>query len=47
MLRVASQSGTRLIRYEWRQTEVRRLAHEGLEAASHQTELGEKNRDEP
>ena len=28
-------------------TEVRRLAHEGLEAASRQTEPGEKNQDEP
>ena len=29
------------------ETKVRRLAREGLEAASRQTELGEKNRDEP
>ena len=30
-----------------RETEVRRQAHEEPEAASHQTELGEKNVDEP
>ena len=44
---VASRSGSRLIQYERRPTEVRRLAREGLEAASCQTEPGEKNRDEP
>ena len=46
-LRVASRSGSRLIRYERQLTKVRRLAHEGLEAASCQIEPGEKNRDEP
>ena len=47
MLRVASRSGSRLIRYEWRPTEVRRLARGGLEVAARQIELGEKNVDEP
>ena len=47
MLRVASRSGSCLIRHEQRPTEVRRLAHEGLKAAPRQTELGEKNADEP
>ena len=42
MLRVASRSGSRHIRYERQPTEVRRPAHEGLEAASLQTEPGEK-----
>ena len=46
-LRVASQSGSRLIQYERRLTEVRRPAREELEAASCQTEPGEKNIDEP
>ena len=46
-LRVTSRSGSRLIQYERRLTEVRRLACKGLEAASCQTEPGEKNRDEP
>ena len=46
-LRVASQSGSRLIQYERQLIEVRRLAYEGLEAASHQIEIGEKNQDEP
>ena len=46
-LRVASRSGSRLIQYERRLTEVRRLAHKGLEATSCRTEPGEKNRDEP
>ena len=46
-LRIASRSGSRLIRYERRPTEVQRLAREGLKAASRQTEPGEKNRDEP
>ena len=46
-LRVASRSGSRLIQYERRLTEVRRLALEGLKAASCQTEPGEKNRNEP
>ena len=46
-LRVASQSGSRLIQYEQRPIEVRRPAREGLEAAPHQTEPGEKNADEP
>ena len=46
-LRVASRSGSRLIRYERQLTKVQRPAHEGLEAASHQIEPGEKNRDEP
>jgi len=46
-LRVVSRSGSRLIRYERQPTEVRRPAHEGLEAASCQIEPGEKNRDEP
>ena len=47
MLRVVSRSGSHLIRYERQLTKVPRPAHEGLEAASHQTEPGEKNRDEP
>ena len=47
MLRITSQSGSRLIQYERRPTEVRRPAHEGLKATSHQTEPGEKNIDEP
>ena len=42
MLHAASRSDSRLIRYERRPTEVRRPAHEGLEATSRQTELGEK-----
>ena len=42
-LRVASRSDSRLIRYERQRTEVRRSAHEGLEATSCQTGLGEKN----
>ena len=46
-LRVASQSGSCLIRHERRPTKVQRLAHEGLEAALRQTKLGEKNGDEP
>ena len=46
-LRVASRSGSRLIQYERRLTGVRRPAREGLEAASCQTEPGEKNRNEP
>ena len=46
-LRVTSQSGSHLIRYERRSTEVRRPAHEGLEAASCQTEPGEKKRMSP
>jgi len=46
-LRVTSRSGSHLIRYERQLTKVRRLARKGLEAASHQTEPGEKNRDEP
>ena len=41
-LRVASRRGSHLILYERRPTEVRRPAHEGLEAASRETELGEK-----
>ena len=45
--RVTSRRGSRLIRYEWQLTEVRRPTHEGLEAASCQTESGEKNQDEP
>ena len=47
MLRVTSRSGSRLIQYERHLTEVRRPAHEGLEAASCQTEPGEENRNEP
>ena len=47
MLRVASRSGSRLIRHERRPIGVRRPAREGLEVASHQTEPGEKNADEP
>ena len=47
MLRIASRSGSHLIRHERRPTRVRRLAREGLEAASCQTEPGEKNLDEP
>ena len=46
-LRVALSSGSHHIRYEQQLTEVQRLAHEGLKAASCQTEPGEKNRDEP
>ena len=42
-LRVASRSGSRLIQYERRLTGVQRLAREGLEAASCQTEPGEEN----
>ena len=42
MLCVASRSGSRLIRYERQPTGVQRLAYEGLKAASHQTEPGEK-----
>ena len=41
-LRVASRSDSRLIQYEWRPTEVRRPAHEGLEATPRQIEPGEK-----
>ena len=47
VLRVASQRSSRLIRYERRPTEVRRLAHEGLKATSHQIEPGEKMRMSP
>ena len=46
-LRVASRSGSCLIRHEQRPTGVRRSAHEGLEATPRQTEPGEKNTDEP
>ena len=46
-LHITSRSGSRLIRYERQSIEVRRPAHEGLEATSGQTEPGEKNRDEP
>ena len=46
-LHVASRSGSRLIQYERRLIGVRRPAHEGLEAASCQTEPGEKNQNEP
>ena len=42
-----SRSGSRLIRYERRPTGVQRPTHEGLEAASHQTELGEKTQISP
>ena len=42
MLRVASRSGSRLIRYERRPTRVQRPTHKGLEAASRQIEPGEK-----
>ena len=41
-LRVVSQSGSHLIRYERRLTEVRRPTHKGLEAALRQTEPREK-----
>ena len=44
---VASRSGSCLIRHEQLSTRVQRPAREGLEAAPHQTELGEKNADEP
>ena len=47
MLRVVSQSGSRLIRHERRPTGVRRPTHEGIEAAPPQTVPGEKNTDEP
>ena len=43
MLRFASRSGSRLIQYERRLTGVRRLAREGLEAASCQIEPGRNN----
>ena len=46
-LRVTSRSGSRLIQYERRPTRVRRQAHEGLEAASHQTKPGEKTQMSP
>jgi len=46
-LRVASRSGSRFIQYERRLTRVRRLAHEGLEAASCQIEPREENQNEP
>ena len=46
-LRVTSRSGSRFIQYERHLIRVQRLAREGLEAASCQTEPGEKNRDEP
>ena len=46
-LRVASQSGSRLIRYERRPTEVRRSTRKGLEATSRQTEPGEKTQMSP
>ena len=41
-LHVASRSGNCLIQHEQRSIGVRRPAHEGLEAASRQIELGEK-----
>ena len=47
MLRVVTRSDSRLIQHERQPTEVRRPAREGLEAASCQTEPGEKNHDEP
>ena len=47
MLHVVSRSGSHLIRYEQQLTEVRRLAHEGLEATLCLIEPGKKNRDEP
>ena len=46
-LRVASQSGSCLIQHEQRPIGVRRPAHEGPEAASRQTELGEKTQMSP
>ena len=46
-LHVASRSGSRLIRYERRPTDVRRPAHDGLEAASRQTEPWEKTQMSP
>jgi len=46
-LRVASQSGSRLIRYERRPTRVQRPAHKGLEVTSCQIEPGGENVDEP
>ena len=46
-LRVASQSGSRLIRYERWLTEVRRPTRKGLEAASCQIEPGEKTQMSP
>ena len=45
-LHVASQSGDCLIQHEQRSTGVRRLAHEGLEAATSNRARGE-NIDEP
>ena len=47
MLRVASRNGSRLIQHERRPTRVQRPAREGLEAASHQIELGEKTQMSP
>ena len=46
-LRIASRSGSRLIRHERQTTEVRRPAREGSEATSRQTGPGRNNRDEP
>ena len=46
-LYVASRSGSCLIQHEQRPTGVQRLAHEGLEAASRQTEAGEKTQMSP
>ena len=46
-LRVASRSGSRLIRYERRPTGVRRPVRKGLKATSRQTELGEKTQMSP
>ena len=47
MLCVASQSGSRLIRYERRSIGVQRPAYKGLEATSRQTEPGEKTQMSP
>ena len=46
-LRIASRSGSHLIRYERQSTEVQRLAHKGLKATSRQTESGEKTQMSP
>ena len=46
-LRVASRSGSCLIQHEQRLTWAQRLAHKRLEAASHQTEPGEKTQMSP
>ena len=46
-LHIVSRSGSHLIRHERQLTEVRRPAHEGLEATSCRTEPGEKTQMSP